>query len=114
MPSKQVSFDNSTPGFKLFPRNPKRIAFSIYVPSTEDAVSINDDQFTPGGASVMVLNPGELATFSVFEGDDCTKPWYIISETAGTNNAFLLEQVLIPSIDQKLRQVVETAQGWFI
>lgn len=91
MPTKTVTFDNSTPGTKLFGEDPRRTAFTVYVPPTQDAVSISDERFAPGDSFTVLVNPGELLFIGKNDGHNVSKPWYIISETVGTNEAMLYE-----------------------
>lgn len=92
MGTRRVNFDNATPGVKLFERDILRTAFTIHVPSTEDAVALNDAPFSPGDAVAVILQPGDTAHFACTDGYDTTRPWYIISETIGTNYAYVHEE----------------------
>ena len=112
MPTRQVNFDNTTPGLKLFDTDKSRVCVVIAIPSTEDSVEILDDMFTPGGASTVHLDPGDTLFLSALDGHDVTKPWYIISNTIGTNYAYLYEEVLDPTIMELLSQKgITSTQG---
>ena len=103
MVTRRISFDNGTPGLKLFDTDPTRVCFAIHVPITEDSVAILDDPFTPGGAATINLDPGDTLFMSALEGHNVTKPWYIISNTILSNDAYLYEEFIDPGLMEILK-----------
>lgn len=112
MPTRRISFDNATPGTRLFGRDKSRVCFAVHVDSTFDSVAIQDGEFTPGGSATINLDPGDTLFVSALDGHDVTKPWFIISNTTGTDEAYIYEEFLDESIMEKLRaKGIETTQG---
>jgi len=113
MPEKRFNYDNAIfPAWKLFGPDKTRVCASIHVPVTEDSCMIYSEVPTLSGQAVTRLNPGDTLFLSALEGHDMTKPWYISSNTVGTNYVYVYEEFLDYTVFEILKaKGIESTQG---